>query len=384
MTSTFRSLSFRSLVLAFALVLSGCGAELNLTRGVTRVASDLSRQLGPAPASSRTLVIDPVLDSRTGQQTNASARVQELLAGALGARMKSARLLPFDGEGAKEAQLLVTGSITALPKPGRFRMSIALTDRSTGIVVAQAGTQFREDGLDVSPTRFYRDSPSLVRDRSIDGYLRTAETEKGNAADVVYIEQVPTSALLADALAAYNEERWEDALSRYTAAVQRPDGHQLRTFNGIYLCNVQLGRMNAAGEAFDKIAALGLATSNLAVKLLFRPGSTNFWPDPKVSGPYPMWLNRIARAAKAAGSCLNVVGHTSKSGSEEFNDRLSLQRATAIRAALEREAPGLTKRFQVSGVGSRQNLVGSGTDDASDAVDRRVEFKVVSCEATSQ
>jgi hypothetical protein len=36
-------------------------------------------------------------------------------------------------------------------------------------------------------------------------------------------------------------------------------------------------------------------------------------------------------------------------------------------------------QLQVSGVGYRENIVGTGADDASDAVDRRVEFKTVEC-----
>jgi outer membrane protein OmpA-like peptidoglycan-associated protein len=233
--------------------------------------------------------------------------------------------------------------------------------------------------LDTSPTRFYRESPSLVRDRSVEGYLRTTETTKGNAADALYIEQVPTSALLASALDAYNAERWEDALARYNEAVARPDGQQLRTFNGIYLSNVQLGRHEAAADAFGKIAALGLATNNLAVKLLFRPGRTEFWPDAKISGAYPMWLHQIAHAAQTSESCLNVVGHTSRSGTEAQNKALSENRAKIIRDWLAREANGLGQKLSVSGVGWADNIVGTGADDATDAIDRRVEFKVITC-----
>jgi outer membrane protein OmpA-like peptidoglycan-associated protein len=293
--------------------------------------------------------------------------------------MKSAKLMAFDSEGAAKSRLLISGTLTALPEAGRYRMTIALTDRQTGIVVAQAAAPFLDASLDTSPTRFYRESPSLVRDRSVEGYLRTTETAKGNPADALYIEQVPTSALLASALDAYNAERWEDALARYNEAVARPDGQQLRTFNGIYLSNVQLGRHEAAAEAFGKIAALGLATNNLAVKLLFRPGQTEFWPDPQISGVYPMWLHQIARAAQTSDNCLNVVGHTSRSGTEAQNDALSKSRAIAIRDWLTREAPGLGQKLSVSGVGWRENIVGTGADDATDAIDRRVEFKVVVC-----
>lgn len=46
---------------------------------------------------------------------------------------------------------------------------------------------------------------------------------------------------------------------------------------------------------------------------------------------------------------------------------------------VDKEVPGIGKQLRVSGVGFRDNLIGSGTDDASDALDRRVEFEVVAC-----
>ena len=67
--------------------------------------------------------------------------------------------------------------------PDQYSVSAALTDRPTGLVVAQSAARFRQAGLDASPTRFYNDSPSLVRDRSVDGYVKTAETKKGEPAD---------------------------------------------------------------------------------------------------------------------------------------------------------------------------------------------------------
>ena len=36
-------------------------------------------------------------------------------------------------------------------------------------------------------------------------------------------------------------------------------------------------------------------------------------------------------------------------------------------------------RTRASGVGWRENLIGTGTDDVTDALDRRVEFRIVSC-----
>ena len=43
------------------------------------------------------------------------------------------------------------------------------------------------------------------------------------------------------------------------------------------------------------------------------------------------------------------------------------------------EAPDLKRTTFVTGVGSRENIIGTATDDARDALDRRVSFKVFSC-----
>jgi len=41
--------------------------------------------------------------------------------------------------------------------------------------------------------------------------------------------------------------------------------------------------------------------------------------------------------------------------------------------------PEITGRIQAVGMGFRENVIGTGTDDLRDALDRRVEFKVRPC-----
>ena len=89
-----------------------------------------------------------------------------------------------------------------------------------------------------------------------------------------------------------------------------------------------------------------------------------------------MWIRLIARE----GACLTIVSHTSRTGTEQFNERLSLQRAVAMQRRIEAQAPETVGKLQAVGMGYRENIVGSGTDDLRDALDRRVEFKVRSCQ----
>ena len=91
------------------------------------------------------------------------------------------------------------------------------------------------------------------------------------------------------------------------------------------------------------------------------------------------WLPRPPRSAASATACLEISGHTSPTGPEPLNERLSQLRAEYVRGLLSASASALAQRTIASGVGSRQTMVGTGRDNASDALDRRVEFKVIPC-----
>jgi outer membrane protein OmpA-like peptidoglycan-associated protein len=92
-----------------------------------------------------------------------------------------------------------------------------------------------------------------------------------------------------------------------------------------------------------------------------------------------MWLSQIAVRASRRNSCLTVVGHTSKTGPPQVNERLSVLRAQYIKDLLQGSSPGLADKLKATGVGSREVLIGTGRDDSSDAIDRRVDFSISDC-----
>ena len=211
-------------------------------------------------------------------------------------------------------------------------------------------------------------------------YIKTCQgTKPGDAIDQVYADRILVAALINDAINAYEAKRYVDSLDLYGSALRTPGGEQLRVYNGIYLANWKLGRRNDAAKAFARIVDYGLSSKRLAVRFLFRPGSTQFWGDQKVTAPYPLWLAQIGERTLQSGACLEIVGHTSHTGPEPINERLSVLRAEIVKQRLDAESPRLRPRTIATGVGSRENLVGIGTDDARDAPDRRVEFKVIDC-----
>jgi outer membrane protein OmpA-like peptidoglycan-associated protein len=329
------------------------------------------------------ITVDPAIDGNTGQQTVASKALDSRLLKRASDKFAQFDVVPVNSNVLAKAQYLLAATLTPLDPAkaasGIFRISLSLTDIKTGFVVAQSVARVRSDGIDTTPSPFYRDSPSLTKDRVVEGQIKTAQTPTGSAADEFYLSRLPITALISEGSNLYEAGNYAEALRYYESAAARPEGQQLRVLNGLYLANTQLGRSDEAEKAFAKIVAMGLVTNSLSVKFLFKPGSLDFLADPKVSGAYNTWLKLIAREVAASKSCLTIVGHTSHTGTEQFNDRLSMQRAVAIQRRIEAQAPETAGRLVSVGMGFRENLVGSGTDDLRDALDRRVEFKVRNC-----
>jgi outer membrane protein OmpA-like peptidoglycan-associated protein len=389
-------LALRALALCAAVLAAACahrpapGNAMPFDQAVNQAVDDLMVQTQKLPAflakvestlTQRRIVIDPLLEGASGQQTEVTRVAEQRIVQRMQAQFRQFTVTPFNAIGS--AQYVLNGTLVrdrdASGAP--YRLNLALTEIRSGMVIAQSVTRISDATLDTRPTAFFRDSPVNGKDRGVEGYIRTAETQPGQAADALYLERLPTSTVLQEATAAYEAGRMSEALGRYEAASKRPDGQQLRIYSGLYLTQSQLGRTADAEKTFGTIARLGLETNNLSVKFLFKPGSTDFLADPKISAAYPMWLRQIARQAAQIDSCVVVTGHTSRTGSEAVNERLSLQRAVSVKTRLVGEAAPLSKKLRESGMGFRENIVGTGADDASDALDRRVEFKVVSCEA---
>ena len=72
--------------------------------------------------------------------------------------------------------------------------------------------------------------------------------------------------------------------------------------------------------------------------------------------------------------CFSVVGHSSNSGSKSFNLKLSLKRAQSIKDRAIPYYSNNTNKIRTLGKGFTKNIIGTGADDETDAVDRRVEF----------
>ena len=352
---------------------------------IVNAATNLFKNAGVD--ATRVVVIDPLIDGVSGEQTTASRYIETRLRDIARDQFPKLDIRDFSSDNVSKGPLVLVGTFTGITldnktvgKPEAYRICLALADFSTNKIVAKGVARSMLDGVNSTPTPYFSDTPVWVKDQTVEAYIKTCQgTKVGDAIDPIYRDSIETATVISDAIVAYEKRNFREALALYARAVQAATGDQLRVHSGLYLANWKLGKKADAETAFGKIVDHGLAAQKLSVKFLFQPRSTDFWSDANVSGPYPIWLRQIATRVSKADSCLQIVGHTSRSGSEPVNDKLSLARAQNVKRKMDASVPTLASRTTATGVGYRENLVGSGADDLTDLQDRRVEFRMAKC-----
>ncbi|HEY5831008.1 MAG: OmpA family protein [Hyphomicrobiaceae bacterium] len=333
------------------------------------------------------LIIEPLIDGFTGAQSITSRSMERRISDLVRSDYRRFELLPFTTQSLDKQPVVLIGTFTAINNAGvaggprdAYRICLALADLKDKRIISKGATRALPEGIDPTPTSFFDDSPAFVKDPATDGLIRSCQASKlGEPLDPAYSDRMRVSVLVNDGIEAYNAGKFNDALNHYESAWRAPGGDQLRVLNGLYLANWKLGRRDAARDAFDRVVDYGLNAERMAVKFLFRPNAAQFTTDKGVRPQYDMWVAEIARRATSADKCLEVSGHTSATGAADLNEKLSLQRAEYVRDRLNEVAGKTAKRFAPVGVGPRQLIVGTGRDDSSDALDRRVEFKTIPC-----
>lgn len=341
----------------------------------------------PAPGEKHLLFIDSPMDGVTGVQSVATRRIEARVSDLVRKKYPHFSLQPFTPALLNKAPLVLLGTLTPVDRAGLadgkregYRICLALADLKSGTVISKETSKAQMQGVNHTPTAYFQESPAWMQESFAAGYIQTCERSKpGDRIQTAYRDGLPTQALLGEANALYESGNYKQALERYAKAADARAGDQLHARNGIYLANLKLSRGAAATAAFGDIVEYGLAKKRLAINFLFQPGRATFAAVKPADENYQKWVKEIARRATQSNDCLEIIGHTSRTGPEDLNERLSLQRAEYIKKHLEAEASDLAGRVITHGAGSRENLVGTGKDDASDALDRRVAFQVISC-----
>jgi len=355
-----------------------------VARAGEQLLRDAQAVVGTGP---RELIIDPLIDASTGQQTAGTVQMGQQLATLIKSRAPQWSVRPLTRISLASQPLLLIGTLTAINTQGMrdenadaFRVCLVLIDLRTGKLVAKRVDRATLATVSAEPTPFFRDSPTWALDRTAAAYVKSCQgSSPGESVDPAYLLRLPAAAIVAEAQAAFAENKMAEAYRLFREAQPVADPDDLRILNGLYLAGWRLGKKKEATETFGRIVGIGLDRKSLPIKIFFNPGQTTLLASADLQAQYAVWLREVAFQVGVRETCMKVVGHTSRTGSAAGNLALSQRRAAIVKQTLERLNRSLDTRLSSEGVGANEIIVGLGTDDMRDALDRRVEFRTVDC-----
>jgi outer membrane protein OmpA-like peptidoglycan-associated protein len=386
------------LVIISILFIFGCGRQrqqnaytpLSFDAAIKLIANNIFSQevkkIGPFRTKA-VFVVDQIIDTDTGEVTKTNKRIGELVADEGRRSFPEFSVYEMSSDNLKKADYVIAGVITQelyeRTKKKLPHLSLSVVDVKTGLIASRSDVWISNDNLSYEPTPMYKDSPMYIKDQRVQALIATAKAEAGSIANKEYFNSLQTNALLDEASNAYDTGNYTLSLGLFAQAAERNDGKIMKTFSGLYQNFLKLGQVEKAEQAFATLTEIGMQNHNLSVKFLFRVNDTEFSGTPNDLNGYSIWVRQIAQRIHNSENCVQIVGHASKSGTDEYNKKLSLRRAQSIQSRLEAGTSGIAAKTRSFGRGFDENIIGSGANDDSDAIDRRVEFKVVRCENLS-
>ena len=249
-------------------------------------------------------------------------------------------------------------------------------------IIAKADVWLSDLNLDYKGSGIHPDAPMFITDANREKTRMIIESPIGAKVDSENIDFLETKAILVSAGNAYETKDYQKALQLFQQAAQRSDGRIMETYAGLYLTYYVLDNRKKAEDAFAQLVDISVKKNRaLSVKFLFEVNRAAFLNNANLRKQYKIWLKIIGEYFSKSPDCLLIVGHCSKTGPEKWNDKLSGMRAQRIQQLMRPSFPKIKQRSQPIGKGSNENIVGAGTDDERDALDRRVEFKLTDCSA---
>lgn len=325
-------------------------------------------------------VIDPFRVAETGEVLKVNTSIEILMKQKLGQKLG---IFPMTPENLRDATYVVNGVIALANHPSapqkQYHISASLFMHKTGKILGSS--QVCVNTLDYQPLEIYKDSPVYIKDRGLETLVSSVKRGRGQNVEPGYLEGLTVQALLQESDTLYGNHEYQQALTFYEEAERRPDGKTMKVYAGLYNIYRLLQSAERSEKAFGRLVEVSVSeTSAITVKLLFAVGVAQFIQKAETVREYDMWLRQISQyLARTPNVCLDVVGHASRSGPADYNDKLSALRAQFVQSLMQKTFPGVVTRSKSTGMGFRQNIVGGGTDDARDEIDRRVEFRLRSC-----
>lgn len=385
----------RSILMFFAaiMLLAGCQTvekkpvaesppqhHADMAEAIQYLADNLSKQiLSKDIGSGKVIPVDLFFNEHSAEEAATAKALQKHLVAALSAVTPGVTFAPLSTRNIQHAPWVILASYASLKseeagKAGKWIiLKIAVEEVKSGVSVARATTHVEAGQFSQAPAPFYKEAPMYLTDSAHADRKAVIGGGKRSMAGGVALRAIQN-----EAIEAYESGRYAEAEDGFLSILDSAPDNTL-ALSGLYQSLWRQNRKPDAENAFGKLVNAGFDAGKISVKLLFRLSQTEFLDDPDLSQQYQMWLKVLSNQLLNRKECLEVVGHASASGSPEYNVKLSLARASRITTRMSQLNAGASKRLKAEGKGSSETIVGTGANDASDAIDRRVEFLVVSC-----
>ncbi len=378
----FRSNQQLSLEEAVSLLGQKLKAQLETPRPAADPLTQMVMQATAKQDSSpQMVVLDPFIAYKSGQQLKINTKIVSILARELGSRYD---IVDLDQYTQSRANYILAGAISQRPGSGRktappgYDLVVNIIEWPSGTIRAKGLVWVRD--MPFEPLAIYEDSPIYLQDKSARMAAHLFSVSLGNPVGQEYLQFLPVKGMLQQGIYLYDQGRYEDAAKHFKQAIATPSGNTLTANAGLYLASQKLGKEKDTDLAFANMLTIAIEENRkLDIRLLFGVNSPAFIPNAELVQRYAWWLKQIATHMEKSAYCLEISGHCSHTGDETYNARLSLARARTVQGVMSVTYPGIRKKSKVTGKGFHENIVGTGTDDASDALDRRVEFKILAC-----
>lgn len=356
-------------------------------QAIRAASKTISQQIAPElqrlqqPWQTRQIVVGNLINAQTAEMTTSGYDLHAMLLIDLRQelpKMKVSELspdVPLDDAIALQGITQYVPNRSSADAPSWFKVTITATDLHAQRKIGEASVFINARQFNAIPSRFYRDAPMYLTGTRHKERLTAVAGFGSQLRSILRIDS-----LLADAVGDYEKGDYTQSGNKFNEIIAQSDENNLIALSGLYQSLFKQKKLTKAEQVFGRLVKSTITEHNLSVKFLFRVRSREFRDDGDLEEQYAIWIRQIARQVRASGLCLEINGHASKSGSAEFNDRLSLQRAQWILEKLTQVEQGLASRLKARGMGFRKNIIGSGSDNALDAIDRRVDFKLTSCQ----
>jgi outer membrane protein OmpA-like peptidoglycan-associated protein len=238
--------------------------------------------------------------------------------------------------------------------------------------------------FDTTPMDIYKDSPAFLKGKNYEDHVSSVRKKPKDTISKGYNDRLKSKAMLVKGDMLYEKQEFNKSLAYYNQVAGGQNEQELEVLNGQFTNLVKQGHFEDAELVYAKLLKTSIAETNkIANKIIYAPNS--IIPLESNMSLYKIYIRQIANLVAASpAKCVQIIGHSSRSGSGNYNDKLSKQRAEWIQNQMAAYIPKSRVKSQTIGRGFRENIVGSGKDDITDAIDRRVEFKFSQCKVTEE